>query len=116
VAALVLQRADAKAPRGGAEGGDPARRSRALGLLGVLQLATPATSREERSTALKAATANLQQAIMLDPDNDDAKYNLELILRTSRGVQTQRGGPAPNPTGGADSSRGAATGPPGSGY
>ena len=115
---LVLQRADAQARLEAiAEGaGDPARRSRALVLLGVLQLATPATTPEERSTALKAATANLQEAIVLDPNNEEAKYNLERVLRSSRGVQTQRGGPAPDPSGGADSSKGAATGPPGSGY
>jgi hypothetical protein len=115
---LVLQRADAQARLEAivAAGGDPVRRSRAMTLLGVLQLALPTANPEERATVLKVAVANLQEAVTLDPDNDDAKYNLEVALRRSRGVQTVQGGPAPNPSTGPGSSKGAATGPPGKGY
>ena len=114
----VLKRAEAEARLEAivAGGGDPARRSRALTLLGVLRLSTPAADPQERAAVQKAAIANLQEAIVLDPDNDDAKYDLEFTLRRSRGVQTAQGGPTPNPSGGAGSSKGAATGPPGSGY
>jgi len=115
---LVVQRADAQGRLEAiVEGdGDPAQRSRAFTLLAVLQLSTPAADPTEREAVVKVAVANLQEAIALDSENDEAKYNLEAALRSSRGVQTQRGGPAPNPTGGSSSSRGAATGPPGSGY
>lgn len=114
----VLKRAEAEARLEAivAGGGDPARRSRALTLLGVLRLSTPAADPQERAAVQKAAIANLQEAIVLDPDNDDAKYDLEFTLRRSRGVQTAQGGPTPNPSGGAGPSKGAATGPPGSGY
>lgn len=114
---VVLQRAEAEARLEAivAGGGDPARRSTAMGLLGMLRLATPAANPQERATVLRIAVANLQEAIALDPHNDDAKYNLEVALRRSRGVQTVQGGPTPNASSGPGS-KGAATGPPGSGY
>jgi hypothetical protein len=114
----VLQRAEAQERLEAIVegGGDAVRRSRAMALLGVLRLSTPSADPEEREAVLRAATADLQEAITLDPGNDEAKYNLETVLRTSQGVQTVRGGPTPNPTAGPGSSRGAATGPPGSGY
>jgi hypothetical protein len=114
----VLQRAEAENRLEAiANGdGDAGRRSRALTLLAALRLSTPSANREERAAALRSAVAGLQEAIALDPGNDDAKYNLEGAFRTSRGVQTAQGGPAPNPNSGPGGSRGAATGPPGSGY
>jgi len=114
---LVLQRVEAEARLQAlvAAGGDPARRSRAMTLLAVFRLSMRAANPQERAAVLRSAVANLQEAIALDPDNDDAKYNLEVALRRSRGVQTVQGGPAPNPTSGPGS-KGAATGPPGSGY
>ena len=35
--------------------------------------------------ALKAAVVNFQRAITLDPDNGDAKFNLEYALRQGGG-------------------------------
>jgi hypothetical protein len=95
---------------------DPRRRSRALSLLSVLLLSTPAADQEERATIQRVALANLQKAIETDPMNDEAKYNLEVVLRRRAGVQTVQGGPSPNPSSGQGQSRGAATGPPGKGY
>ncbi|HEX5584371.1 hypothetical protein [Gaiella sp.] len=95
---------------------DPARRSRAMSLLSVLLLSTPAADQDERASIQRAALANLQKAIKLDPANDEAKYNLEVVLRRRAGVQTVQGGPTPNPSSGQGDSRGAATGPPGKGY
>ena len=95
---------------------DPRRRSRALSLLSVLMLSTPAADREERATTQRVALVNLQKAIETDPTNDEAKYNLEVVLRRRAGVQTVQGGPTPNPSSGQGQSRGAATGPPGKGY
>lgn len=114
---LVLQRADAQARLEaiGAGDGDPARRSRAKTLLGVLHLATPAADAEEQAAALKAAVVNLQEAIVLNPDNSEAKFNLEFALQQRRGGLSARGGATPNPSG-PGSSKGAATGDPGSGY
>jgi len=95
---------------------DPRRRSRALSLLSVLMLSTPAADQEERATTQRVALANLQKAIETDPTNAEAKYNLEVVLRRRAGVQTVQGGPTPNPSSGQGQSRGAATGPPGKGY
>jgi hypothetical protein len=95
---------------------DAARRSRAMSLLSVLLLSTPAADQEERASIQRVALANLQKAIEIDPSNDEAKYNLEVVLRRKAGVQTVQGGPTPNPSSGQGDSRGAATGPPGKGY
>jgi hypothetical protein len=114
----VLRRVKAqKLLQGVADGdGDAARRSRAMSLLSVLLLSTPAADEEERAATQRVALADLQKAIELDPTNDEAKYNLEVVLRRSAGVQTVQGGPTPNPSSGQGGSRGAATGPPGKGY
>lgn len=95
---------------------DPRRRSRAWNLLSVLLLSTPAADREERATVQRIAQAGFQKAIETDPANDEAKYNLEVLLRRRAGVQTVQGGPTPNPSRGQGQSRGAATGQPGRGY
>lgn len=115
---LVLRRAAAEARLQAlaAAGGDPVRRSRATSLLGVLELATPTTDPRERATLLGRAVTDLQKAIALDPNNEEAKYNLEVALRGTRGVQTVQGGPTPNASAGRAGARGAATGAPGSGY
>ena len=115
---VLLQRAEAQERLEAitAGGGDPARRSRAMTLLGVVLLATPVANSEEQTAALKAAVTNLQEAIALDPDNSDAKFNLEFALRQRSAGLSARGGGAPNPSGSPNSSKGAATGAPGSGY
>jgi hypothetical protein len=115
---VLLQRAEARERLEAIAVGsaDPTRRSRAMTLLGVLLLATPVPNAEEQVAALKAAVTNLQEAIVLDPDNSDAKFNLEFALRQRRGGLSARGAAAPNPSGSSSSTRGAATGPPGSGY
>lgn len=115
---VLLQRAEARERLEAIAAGsaDPARRSRAMTLLGVLLLATPVPNADEQVAALKAAVANLQEAITLDPDNSDAKFNLEFALRQRRGGLSATGAAAPNPSGSSSSTRGAATGPPGSGY
>lgn len=115
---VLLQRAEARERLEAiaASSADPARRSRAMTLLGVLHLATPVPNAEEQLAALKAAVTNLQEAIALDPTNSDAKYNLEFALRQRRGGLSASGSAAPNPSGSSSTTRGAATGPPGSGY
>jgi hypothetical protein len=115
---VLLQRADAQTRLAAiAESErDPQRRSRAMTLLGVLLLATPVPTVEEQAAALKAAITNLQTAIELDPENSDAKFNLEFALRQRSAGLAARGGSSPNPLGNPNRSRGAATGSAGSGY
>jgi hypothetical protein len=69
------------------EGGDAYRRSQAAVLLALLALGRGDlfTSEEERLTVLRGGVGNLQIAVALDPNNPDAKRNLELAL-TSVGL------------------------------
>jgi hypothetical protein len=115
---VLLQRAEARERLEAIAAGsaDPARRSRAMTLLGVLLLATPVPDAQEQLAALKAAITNLQDAIALDSTNSDAKFNLEFALRQRRGGLSASGSAAPNPSSSSSTTRGAATGPPGSGY
>ncbi len=115
---VVLRRAKAQALLQDVISQDtnPARRSRAMSLLSVSLLSTPSADQDERATIQRVALANLQKAIEIDPSNDEAKFNLEVVLRRKAGVQTVQGGPTPNPSSGQGDSRGAATGPPGKGY
>lgn len=61
---------------------DPRIRSQAAVLLALLALGRGDlfTSAEERLQVLRGAVGNLQIALELDPDNADAKRNLELAL------------------------------------
>jgi hypothetical protein len=115
---LALLRNDAQARLDAlvAGGTDPKVRSRAAGLLGVLGLARLVSETQDRVALLSATVANLQLAVALDPDNDDAKYNLELALQRSRGVQLTEGAGGQNPSPGGSGSSGAGAGDPGTGY
>jgi hypothetical protein len=101
---------------------DPALQSRALTLLGVLNVAawnsTPqgGTSGPDRSELLLSAIASFEQAIALDPDNDDAKYNLQLMLLRGSGLSPSEAAAGKNPLPGGRGARGAGAGGPGSGY
>lgn len=96
--------------------GSDEERSRAAGLLGVIGLARLTTETQDRVALLSATVANLQLAIELDPSNDEAKYNLELVLQRSRGIQLTEGAGGQNPSPGGTGSSGAGAGDPGSGY
>jgi hypothetical protein len=96
--------------------GGAKEQSRAANLLGVLGLARLVTETQDRVALLSATVANFQLAIALDPDNDDAKYNLELVLQRSRGIELAEGAGGQNPSPGGTGSSGAGAGDPGSGY
>jgi len=115
---LALQRNDAQARLEAivTNAADSHQRSLAAGLLGVLGLARLVSETQDRVALLSATVANLQLAISLDPDNDDAKYNLELALQRARGIQLTEGAGGQNPTPGGSGSSGAGAGEPGSGY
>ena len=95
---------------------DPKQRSRAAGLLGVLGLARLVTETQDRVALLGETVSDLQLAIALDPSNDDAKYNLELALQRSRGLQLTEGAGGQNPSPGGSGSTGAGAGDSGTGY
>lgn len=99
---------------------DPTLRSRASTVLGVLNVAawnfTPQTTTQDRTELLLGAIASFEQAIALDPGNDDAKYNLQLMLLRGSGLLPTEASAGKNPTPGGRGSRGAGAGGPGSGY
>ncbi|MCS7007974.1 MAG: hypothetical protein RMM28_11200 [Thermoleophilia bacterium] len=99
-----------------AGGGDPAWRSRAAGLLGVLGLVRLATETQERDALLEQTVSSLQRALALDPRNDEAKLNLEIALQRGRSIQLVESGGGRNPSPSGRGSKGAGAGDPGRGY
>jgi hypothetical protein len=95
---------------------DRKRRSRAAGLLGVLGIARLSSEAQDRVALLESTVTNLQFALALDPDNDEAKFNLELALQRGRGIQLTEAAGGTNPTPGGAGSKGAGAGDAGSGY
>jgi hypothetical protein len=93
--------------------GSSTQASQAGNLLGVL-VATADRAPDAAATEDRAGET-FGTAIRADPENADAKYNLELILRRIRVVGV-REGPANAAGNRGDSRRGAGSGAPGSGY
>jgi hypothetical protein len=56
------------------------------------------------------------QSPPLDPENDDAKYNLQLMLLRGSGLIPTESAAGKNPLPGGRGSRGAGAGAPGAGY
>ena len=98
------------------------RASQAETLLGVLVFndVAPSTDPFEPTSGIdpdqaQASVADFRDAVRADPENDDAKYDLELALRLLLAQGTRLG--AGQQTGaGATGQRGAGGGLPGSGY
>ena len=60
---------------------DPKRRSRLLTLNGVMTLDRRPINDEEEQNILRSAVEDFRAAIQLDPSNEEAKTNLETLLR-----------------------------------
>ena len=90
-------------------------RSSAANLLGVLVVTTPVptSDRPLLRRVLRRAAGYFQRAIAIDPANDDAKQNLELVLRVA---QPKKGGLNRDARSGYGSGTGHAVLPTGSGY
>ena len=116
--ALALRRGEARArlQEIAGEAGDRRRRSRATGLLGVIALASAISEARDQAAYMQDATAAFQTAIELDPDNREAKANLELALQRGRTLEAAESGGGPNPSPGGAGAKGAGAGDPGSGY
>jgi hypothetical protein len=98
-----------------AEAGDAELASQASDLLGVLAFSEPGSGARGAPTPAERALAHFEQAYRLDPENEAAKTNLELVLRLlqARGVRPgANAGAGPRGTG----RRGAGSGQPGRGY
>jgi hypothetical protein len=86
------RRARAEAALAG-QGGGSALRSRAQTLLGVLAVRDAQDRPARARPALEAARAAFRRAVILDPANEDAAADLEL-LDAARGRGERRPGPA----------------------
>jgi hypothetical protein len=98
------------------QGDDDSRRSAAANLLGVLTFADAVTDYENRGRLLESSAGRFRQAIAFDPENEEAKFNLQLALNRSQGLQLTEAGGGTSPSPGGQGSRGAGAGDPGSGY
>lgn len=76
----LAERAQAQAALAEAEPKSGVGASQTANLLGVLALLTP-PDQAERSRVVLAAGSAFRRAIVRDPSNDDAKFNLESVLR-----------------------------------
>ncbi|MBA2462591.1 MAG: hypothetical protein H0V45_12625 [Actinobacteria bacterium] len=63
------------------DAGDPRRRAQHLNLLGVLTMSRFSTSGTEVAQILARGIGAFQSAIEVDPESNDAKRNLEILLR-----------------------------------
>jgi hypothetical protein len=115
---LALSRGEARArlQQLATEDTDRVRRSRATNLVGVIAFASSLTEARDQAAFVQDAAAAFQTAVELDPDNREAKTNLELALQRGRALQPTEAGGGPNPSPGGSGAKGAGAGDPGSGY
>ena len=101
---------------------DPERQAAASNLLGVLSIVAfnaqgaGGGGAPDRTELLLNALASFRQAIALDPDNADAKFNLEALLQRGQGILPTEAAGGKKPQAGGRGARGAGAGEPGSGY
>jgi hypothetical protein len=94
---------------------DPRLRAAASNLIGVLVFANAAIDPGQGPTYLADSIGRFRTAIALDPDNADAKHNLELAL-ARMGPAKQAAGQSKPKTKQAGKGSGGGAGDPGSGY
>jgi hypothetical protein len=93
--------------------GDPDPRSRATNMLGILMHGAPTpTDPAQQRAQILSVIGLFRSAIKLDPGNEDAKLNLELVLRDP---QTEAF-VGPDPSGTTDQGQRGGTGEAGQGY
>lgn len=91
---------------------DLTRRSKLLTLFGVMTLDARPLDNTERDTMLQGAVSSFRAALDLDRDNEDAKTNLETVLRVFGPVAL----PSNSPSGGASQGNTSGQGNTGTGY
>ena len=98
-----------------ARGSDRRLASQADDLLGVLAFADSRPSGANAPAPVERSVADFQEAVRLDPGNETAKFNLELLLQrlVPAGVRAGAGGSSGGP---ARGHRGAGSGGAGQGY
>ena len=102
---------EAKLARLVASGDDPARRSLAANLNGILLYEHAGLDPSSEARFLELSLGSFREAAKLNPDNVDAKVNLELLAALLRERQGQLGGRS-----GSSGDSGAGSSSEGSGY
>lgn len=77
----LLGEAQVQIGRVSREDPDSRRKSRALNMMGIFQVGRNVQDSAERIAVLRQGIGLFQSAVRLDEENDDAKLNLELLLR-----------------------------------
>ena len=95
---LLRSRAQYRLTRVSNDDPDPRRRAQMLVLYGVMGLDTRSASAEVANNLVRDAANAFRAALALDPTNEDAKYNLELVLSLHGPVAL----PGNAPSGGQD--------------
>jgi hypothetical protein len=115
---LALPRAEAQSRLAKVSQSDPSaeRRSRALGLLGVISFAGSLYETRGQTALVTEAVSDFQSALAIDPSNAEAKANLEQALQRRRALAALAGAGATDPDPGGEGSRGAGAANNGSGY
>jgi hypothetical protein len=91
---------------------DGRRRAQLLNMLGLIALDRYAGDPADRINIIRSAIGTFQAAIKADPDNADAKFNLELVLRNFAAEQA----PGSEPDRGPNRGKLSGLGRSGSGY
>jgi hypothetical protein len=94
---------------------DRERRSRIANLSGAISFEEARFDEGQRATFLRRSLAEFREAIQLDPGNEDAKFNLELVLRLIQGADNESGAGGGGARGDTEAS-GAGAATSGSGY
>lgn len=96
--------------RSSQEDPDAKRRAQLLVLYGVMSLDTRTLSVEERDTIVGRAADAFRAALALDPDNVDAKLNLEMVLSIHGPIALPGNAPSQGRSGGNVSGQGSGGG------
>lgn len=91
---------------------DPVRRAQLLNAAGVFSLSRFSSFAPEQERTLRVALDTFRNAVRLDPENADARANLELVLRAADAANL----PGEDPEAGSAGGTGAGQSSPGSGY
>jgi hypothetical protein len=105
-------RAQYEVTRWSQEDPDPKRRAQMLVMYGVITLDNRPYSDEERQKQIGSAADAFRAALALDPGNEDAKRNLEMVLSVHGPVAL----PGNAPSGGQDQGNVSGQGRTGGGY
>jgi hypothetical protein len=106
---------EAELARLGEQSLGPERRSRLANLSGAISFEEARFDEGQRATFLRRSLAEFREAIQLDPANEDAKYNLELVLRLIQNAEQESGSGGGGARGDTQAS-GAGAATSGSGY